>query len=462
MRPFWLEQALMQGDDLAPALQGAQTADLCIVGGGFTGLWTAIQAKQRAPQLDIVILERDLCGAGASGRNGGCLLTWSAKFLTLRRLFGEAEALRLVRASEAAVDHIGDFVHAHGIDAEYRRDGTLYTATAAAHLGSMEPVIAALSQHGMDSYHALPPEEVARRSGSRRNLAGWFSPQAATVHPGKLVRGLRRVALQMGIRIHERSPMLNFQASPLAVVRTPCGSVTAKKLVFALNAWMAEQFRQFERSIAIVSSDMVITERCPDLLHAMGLADGVSVLDSRTFVHYYRSTEDGRLMLGKGGNTFARGGRIAPVFDERSPYEGQLTQALHRFFPALAGVPITASWNGPSDRSVSGFPFFGRLNGAANVFYGFGYSGNGVGPSYMGAQILSSLVLDEDNAWTRSPLTRGPLGQFPPEPLRYVGSIVVRNAIRRKEAAEDAGRAPWWLDRQLSRLANAAGKSDKG
>ena len=174
MRPFWLEQALMEGSDLAPALQGEQTADVCIVGGGFTGLWTAILAKQRSPQLDIVILERDLCGAGASGRNGGCLLTWSAKFLTLKRLFGEAEALRLVRASEAAVDHIGEFVRAHGIDCEFRRDGTLYTATAAAHLGAMEPVIGALRQHGIDSYHALTPDDVARRSGSRRNLAGWF------------------------------------------------------------------------------------------------------------------------------------------------------------------------------------------------------------------------------------------------------------------------------------------------
>lgn len=462
MRPFWLEQALMGDGDLAPALQGAQQADLCIVGGGFTGLWTAIQAKQRHPALDIVILERDLCGAGASGRNGGCLLTWSAKYLTLRRLFGEAEALRLVRASEAAVDAIGDFVRAHGIDAEFRRDGTLYTATAAAHLGAMEPVVQALQAQGVDSWHELPRAEVARRSGSVRHIAGWYSPLAATVQPGKLVRGLRRVALRMGIRIHERSPMLRHDAGPPATVYTPCGSVTAGKLVLALNAWMAQAFPQFERSIAIVSSDMVITERCPELLQAAGLADGVSVLDSRTFVHYYRSTVDGRLMLGKGGNTFARGGRIAPVFDQRSPYEAQLTQALHGFFPTLAGVPITASWNGASDRSASGFPFFGRLNEAAHVLYGFGYSGNGVGPCYMGGQILSSLVLDEDNAWTRSPLTRGPLGQFPPEPIRYMGSIVVRNAIRRKEAAEDLGRKPWWLDRQLSRFADAAGKADKG
>jgi hypothetical protein len=127
----------------------------------------------------------------------------------------------------------------------------------------------------------------------------------------------------------------------------------------------------------------------------------------------------------------------------------------------LQNTPITASWNGPSDRSVTGLPFFGKLDGAHHIYYGFGYSGNGVGPTYMGGQILSSMLLDQDNAWTRSPLTQGPLGQFPPEPIRYVGSIAVRNAIRRKERAEDRGRQPWLIDTMLSKLANAAGKTDK-
>jgi hypothetical protein len=138
-----------------------------------------------------------------------------------------------------------------------------------------------------------------------------------------------------------------------------------------------------------------------------------------------------------------------------------LTQSLRGFFPALRGVPIDASWNGPSDRSVSGFPFFGRLNQAPNIFYGFGYSGNGVGPSYMGGQLLSSLLLGLDNVWTRSPLAQGPLGNFPPEPFRYFGSLVVRDAIRRKERAEDHDRQPWIIDAMLSTLANAAGKADK-
>ena len=138
MRPFWIEDALFGDGELNPALHGAQRADVCIVGGGFTGLWTAIQAKQQNRSLDIAIVESDLCGAGASGRNGGCLLTWSARFLTLRKLFGESEAIRLVKASEDAVGHIATFCRTHGIDAEFRMDGTLYTATSRAQIGGLE------------------------------------------------------------------------------------------------------------------------------------------------------------------------------------------------------------------------------------------------------------------------------------------------------------------------------------
>jgi len=463
LRPFWLAQALREESAAAsPPLQGELNADICIVGGGYTGLWTAIQTRQHNPAASIVVLEADICGGGASGRNGGCVLTWSAKFFTLRRLFGEAEAVRLVKASEAAVQHIDNFCQAQQIDAEFRHDGTLYTATNAAQLGALDPVIAALESCGIQSYYQLTAAQVARCSGSARNIAGVFSPFAATLQPGKLVRGLRRVALQMGIRIFEHSPVHSFSMDQPVTVRITHGRVLAKQLVLAANAWMARLLSQFERSIAIVSSDMVITAPCPQGLAQSGLTDGVSVLDSRTFVHYYRSTPDGRLMLGKGGNTFAYGGRMAAVFDQRSPYEAALTRTLRGFFPGLAQVPIETSWNGPSDRSVTGFPFFGRLNGSPHIFYGFGYSGNGVGPSYMGGQILSSLLLGLDNAWTRSPLTRGPLGQFPPEPFRFIGSLLVRNAIRRKEQAEDDGRAPGWLDVRLSALANAAGKADKG
>jgi putative aminophosphonate oxidoreductase len=459
-RPFWFARALADDPGVLPPLVGQTSADVCIVGGGYTGLWTALQIKQQAPQLDVVMLEADTCGAGASGRNGGCMLSWATKFLTLQRLFGESEAVRLVRASEDAIGQIEAFTRKHAIDCDLRRDGVLFTATNAAQLGNTDDAIAALERHGLNTYMTLPKEEAARLAGSHQHLGGVFSPQGATLQPGKLVRGLRRVALEMGVRIHEQSAMTALEESDPPRVRTAAGEVRAGKVVLALNAWMASAFPQFKRSIVVVSSDMVITEPRPERLAQTGLSSGVAVLDSRTFVYYYHSTSDGRIMLGKGGNTFAYDARMLPIFDRPSPYLRPLTEALTRFFPGFADVPVAASWNGASDRSTTGLPFFGRLNRHPAVFYGFGYSGNGVAPSFLGGQILSSLALGLDNAWTRSGLTHGPRGRFPPEPFRYVGSLLVRNAIRRKELAEDRGRSPWFLDRALSRLADAAGKAD--
>ena len=152
MRPFWLAQALQHDSDRAAPLQQDTRADVCIVGGGYTGLWTAIQLKEQNPELDVVIVEADICGAGASGRNGGCALSWSAKFFTLERLFGLAEAIRLVQASERSIQAIGEFCEKYGVDADYRLDGTLYTATNAAQVGATDGVIAALEKHGINSF----------------------------------------------------------------------------------------------------------------------------------------------------------------------------------------------------------------------------------------------------------------------------------------------------------------------
>ncbi|WP_404937325.1 FAD-dependent oxidoreductase [Pseudomonas sp. JDS08PS003] len=463
MRPFWLEQALQQETpDPCPPLQGDTTCEVAIVGGGYTGLWTAIMLKEQNPGLDVLLIEADICGAGASGRNGGCALSWSAKYFTLERLFGIEEAVRLVKESERSIHAIGAFCERYGVDAQYRLDGTLYTATNQAQVGSTDGVIAALERRGINSFEKRPLADVQRMAGSSQHLEGWYSPAAASVQPGLLVRGLRRVALQLGVRIHEHSAMTGLEEGRPALLRTPLGQIRAQRVVLAMNAWMARAFPQFERSVAIVSSDMLITEPRPQLLQQIGLTSGVTVLDSRIFVHYYHNTPDGRIMLGKGGNTFAYGGRMLPVFDQPSPYAGLLHKSLGQFFPAFAEVPVAATWNGPSDRSVTGLPFFGQMSRAGNLFYGFGYSGSGVGPCHMGGQILASLVQGLDNPWTRSPLVNGPLGYFPPEPIRYLGSLMVRNAIRRKERAEDHGRRPRHLDVRLARFAAAAGKADKG
>ena len=459
--PFWLAQALESEQGPShPPLHGRQQADVCIVGGGFTGLWTAILCKQARPDWQIVVLEKDRCGSGASGRNGGCMLTWSTKYLSLLRLFGEAEALRLVRASEQAVFDIARFCLQHGIDAELRLGGAVYAASNPAQSGSLSRVLAALTEQGAQRWQALNADETRQLSGSARMQDGFYSDAAGSLQPGKLVRGLLRVACAMGVRVYEHSAMQALQENGQVCITTANGQIEASQAVLATNADMARQFPVFANSVVLVSSDMIITEVRPETIAQLGLDKGQAVCDLRTFVHYWRSTPDGRLMLGKGGNRIAFGNRLHGYFNQPSIYQQGLQHALAGFFPPLAASPIAQSWTGASDRSASGFPFFGTLPGHQRVHYGFGYSGNGVVQCYLGGQILSSLLLGQHNVWTTSGLCRGPLAHFPPEPLRWCGAMLVRGAIRRLEQAQDRQQQAAWLDRKLAGLASMAGKAD--
>jgi hypothetical protein len=205
-RSLWLQEALDPAGE-RPPLHGNLRADVCIVGGGLTGLWTALALKEREPALDVVLLEGDVCGAGASGRNGGFVLSLWAKFQALERVCGAAEALRLARASAAAVTEIGAFCREHDIDAHLREEGWLWAATNRSQVGAWDDTVAAIERHGERPFIRLEPEEVARRAGSPAHLGGVFEPTAATVHPARLTRGLRRVALDRGVRIFERSLM---------------------------------------------------------------------------------------------------------------------------------------------------------------------------------------------------------------------------------------------------------------
>ena len=453
MRSLWLREALA-GETPGAPLRAPVDADVCIVGGGFTGLWTAIRLKEHNPALGVVLLERDVCGSGASGRNGGFVLSWWAKFCTLEQLCGTEEALRLARASAAAVAGIGDFCQANGIDAHFRPDGWLWTATSRAQIGAWEPTLAALERLGESPFERLDPGEVAARSGSPEHLAGVFEPSAATVHPGLLARGLRRAAAERGVRIFERSPMVELVRTSPPQVRTPQGSVRADRVVLALNAWAAG-VPELRRMLVVVASDVVATEPVPDRLREIGWTSGLCIDDSRMLVNYYRTTLDGRIVFGKGGGAHAFGGRVATRFDGPTPRAGEVTESFRQLYPALADVSVETAWMGPIDRSPLGLPFFGGIGGRADILAGAGYSGNGVGPSFLGGRILAALALGLDDEWARAGLTRLPDRTFPPEPLRYVGGHVLKAAIRRRERAEDAGARPGRLSTWIAGLAPA-------
>ena len=462
-RPFWMNEAMKHEDPDTPQPLNAQiNTDVCIIGGGYTGLWTAIELKTREPNLDVVVLEKEICGYGASGSNGGCALTLAPKFLSLCKYFGLEEAKRIVMGSETAVEEIKQFTDEHGIDCEFRVDGAQFIATNEAQVGAMDAVIEALESEGINSWRKQPLDEARASSGTSMLRESYFSPVAGSLQPALLVRGLARVARNKGVRIFEKTPMTSLiDKNEAPKVVTQFGEVTAKKVVLAMNAWMASSFKQFSRSIVVVSSDMAITEPIPELLDELRLNHGATICDSRTFVHYFHTTQDGRLLFGKGGNTFAFGSKMIDTFFEPSRYGSQLNEAIQSFFPSMSGTKLEQVWNGGSDRSTTGFPFFGNLNGHPNIHYGFGYSGNGVIQCRLGGKILASLCLDQDDEWSRSGFVGGPRGQFPPEPFRWIGSLAVRNAIRRKELAEDRAQRPRAFDSYLARFAKSAGKTDQ-
>lgn len=457
-RSLWLDESL-PGETTAAPLSGAGRADVAIIGGGYVGLWTALRIKELDPTCDVSILERDICGGGASGRNGGFVLSWWPKFSSMVKAFGEREALRLTRASESAIGDIGDFCSRNSIDAQFVQRGWLWTATSTAHVGAWESVVRLCERLGVDAFERLEPSEVGRRTGSPVHHAGVLERCAATVQPATLVRGLRRVAMQRGVRIYEQSVVTRFSRGSPVVIQTSGGHLTAGTVVIATNAWAAA-LPELHRSLAVISSDIIATGPIPDRLAQIGWTGGEAITDSQMMVCYYRTTRDGRIAFGKGGWGIVYGGSIGSNIDRDASRAALVEADFRRYYPMLADVPIAQDWCGPIDRSPDSLPLIGKLGGHPNIFYGVGWSGNGVGPSVIGGRILASLALNRTDEWSQCGLVERRCKLFPPEPIRYVGAHVVREAVLRKERAEMAGRRPPWLAVQISKLA-PAGLEDK-
>jgi len=446
-RSLWLDHAI--SGPSADRLVGPTAADVAIVGGGYVGLWSAIELKHREPSLDVVLLEADICGSGASGRNGGFALTWWGKIGLLAAFLGDEEALRLARGSVEAVDDIRQLFADHGLDCDFHQDGWIWAATLDVHRDVWSATLAECSRLGAAPFDVLAPEEVARRTGSAVHLAGVLEPCTARVDPAKLVRGLRTIALRLGVRIYEQTPVTDMTRGRPAELATPRGTVTAQKVVLATNVW-AGSIPEFQRTVVAISSDVIATEPIPERLAEIGFTGRECVSDSQMMIHYYRTTADGRMVFGKGGWGIAMGARIGRSFD-RSPRRARVVEEnFRRIYPSLADVRITHDWSGLIDRSAIGLPIIGHTGGQPHIVHAVGWSANAVGPSRIGGKFMASLVLEQDDAWSRSPLVDLAPRTFPPEPVRFLGAHLVRAGVVAKERAELEGRKP---GRLASRLA---------
>ncbi len=440
---WWLEQALAAegSPEPAPALAGDATADVAVVGGGYTGLWTALALRERAPEKRVVLLEAEICGHGPSGRNGGFVHGYWAALASILPVLGEERALALARAGEAIVPGIRAWAEAAGEDIWLREHGMLMVSAAPAQDAAIEHAAAAAAGVGRaDQAVALSPEEVSGRVSSPVFRGGVFYPDGATVHPGLLVRALRRAALAAGVELHERTPALRVRAGAPNVVETPGGTLRAPEVVLATNAALTG-WRPASRHLTNFGSYVVLTEPAPDLLAATGWTGGEAVVDARMFLHYFRTTDDGRVLMGSGTGPIGFAGRVDERFSRDAPTAARAEAGLRRLLPGLAGARVERAWGGPIDVSADHLPFFGTRPGT-RIHYGAGYSGHGVGPSWLGGRILASLALDADDEWTRLPLATRRVPRLPGEPLRRLGGGLVRASIMACEEAEEQGRRP--------------------
>ncbi len=430
---WWLEDA--PPDPAASPLEGEHAADVAIVGGGYTGLWTALALKEREPSLDVAVLEAEFCGFGPSGRNGGFVESFWPALERLRESVGAEGALAVARASTgvfAAVRALG------GDDVRLREAGMLMVSTAPPQDAAVDRAVEAAAGLGAPA-EAVPlsADEVAARCTSPRFRRGVLFRSAGTVQPAALVRALRRAALARGVRIYEGT-----RATRIAdgLVETARGHVRAREVVVATNAWMTG-WRPSGRRLTNFGSFVVLTEPVPDVLVEIGWTGGEAIVDGRMFLHYFRTTADGRVLMGSGSGPIGFGGRVDRRFTHDAPTVARAEQGLRALLPGLGAARIERAWGGPIDVSADHLPFFGTVPGT-RIHYGVGYSGNGVGPSWLGGQILASLALGTDDEWSRSPLATRQVPSFPPEPIRRLGGGLVRWGILAVEEAEESNRRP--------------------
>lgn len=463
-RSWWLRDALgaepeaLRNAAPPPPPGTIVRCDVAILGGGYTGLWTAWHLTELVPGIRVAVVEQDICGGGASGRNGGFVTGWWDELPTLVGRYGETDAVRVARSSDAAVGAIGDWCDRHGVDAWYRRAGSVQVSAAPAQDGAWQTAVTLCERLGVeDRLFALTATEVAARVRSPVFRAGSFMPGAATVQPARLVRGLRRVLLERGVAIHERTRAAGPDRRGRIRLTTPAGTaeLVADQVVVALNAWAAGR-RSFGSRLVTWSSYIVLTEPIPERLAEIGWTGGEGLTDARFTLHYARTTPDGRIALGGGGGRAGSGSRIGRAFTHDHASAARAALGLRRWFPSLAGARIADAWGGPIDISADHLPFFGTVGGG-RVHFGHGYSGNGVAPAWLGGRILAGLALGRQDDATSLPLVGAAPRRFPPEPLRSLGARAIREAIVRRELAEEAGGRPSRLVRELSRLPRRLG-----
>ena len=418
-------------DDLIqrPALGGDLDVDVAIVGGGLTGLWTAWYLLERDPSLSIAVLEKEIVGFGASGRNGGwCSALFPRSTASLERAHGREAALAMRRAMIGTVDEVGRVAASIGLNIDFTRGGTVSFARSRVQLEAATAEVAEAAGFGVDEIELWGQDRV-RAAGA---LGATFDPACARLHPAKLVRGLARALEQRGVTIYEGTEVLDWVPHAIS---TAHGAVRCQNVVIATEGYGAT-LPATRRSVLPLYSLMIATEPLPDATwHEIGIEHGQTFTDFRHLLVYGQRTADNRFAFGGRGARYHWGSAIRPQYDRAPAVFDHLRRTLGEMFPVIGNVPVTHRWGGPLgvSRDWHATACYDPVRGVASAG---GYVGDGLSTTNLAGRTLADLITGTDSELLALPWVNHDSPLWEPEPLRFLGANAGLIAMTMADAEE--------------------------
>lgn len=415
-----------------PALSGDVTADVAIVGAGYTGLWTAFYLLQEDPSLDVVIVEKDIAGFGASGRNGGwCSALFAAGHSKIAKRYGRESAIALQKAMFDTVDEVGR----SGIECDFLKGGTLTLVTAPTQLERVKGEVDEAGRWGFGpgDYKWLERDETLERIRVEGALGAVYTPHCARIHPGKLVRNLATAVEGLGGTIYEGTPATSVEPGR---VTTTKGSVGARFVVRATEGYTAG-FPKMRRRVVPLYSLMIATEPLTnDVWREIGWDRAETFHDGRHLLIYAQRTADGRIAIGGRGAPYHYGSKVDPSFERGSEVHTALERVLRELLPQVGNAAIAHKWGGPLGVPRDWFSSVGLDPGTGFAWAG-GYVGDGVSTTNLAGRTLRDLILGQDTDITRLPWVNHRSRSWEPEPFRWIG---VNGALKLMASADEKER----------------------
>ncbi|MER5841242.1 NAD(P)/FAD-dependent oxidoreductase [Streptomyces prasinus] len=446
---YWLDDPARP--EPRPALTGAETCDLLVVGGGYSGLWTALIAKERDPDRDVVLVEGREVGWAASGRNGG----FCAASLTHGLANGLArwpdEIHELERLGARNLDAIEETVARHAIDCDFERTGELDVATEPYQARELRAWYREIDRRGLaDGVDLLDTDAVRAQVDSPTFLAGlWDRRGVAMLHPAKLAWGLKRACLGLGVRVYEHTPALTLRPYGAGMsVRTPYGRIRARTAALGTNVFPSLVRRARAYTVPVYDYALMTEPLTDGQLASVGWRNRQGLGDSANRFHYFRLTADRRVLWGGYDAVYPYGGRVRAEYDDRPRTYAKLAEHFFTCFPQLEGVRFTHAWGGAIDTCSRFSAFYGTAH-RGRVAYAAGFTGLGVGATRFGAEVMLDLLAGERTERTELEMVRRKPLPFPPEPFAWTGIALTKWSLAHADTHD--GHRNLWL-RTMDRL----------